>query len=244
MLSIVLPSYKGADILKNQLPAFITFLKDENIDHEIIIVDDGSGDDGETERIALETGCRFLPLDNNVGKGAAVRKGVFLAKGDYIIFTDVDIPFNYESFRQFLHYLDMKEFDIVIGDRTLPGSSYFTKISGSRKLGSDIYSFIVGRFITGGLFDTQCGMKGFRRNVAIDLFSSGRIHGFAFDVELLYIALKRNYDIKRLPVILRSNEGSSVSLLRHGTRMVLDLFRIIWFQKTGAYRQQCVNMTE
>jgi dolichyl-phosphate beta-glucosyltransferase len=160
------------------------------------------------------------------------------AKGDFRIFTDVDIPFEYDAFDRFYTYLNSKEFDVVIGDRTLPGSSYYTEIPAIRKFGSNIFSFIVGRFVAGGHFDTQCGMKGFRAAVAEDLFSVSKVNGFAFDVELLYISLKRNYDIKRLPVVLRCQEGSSVSVLRHGIGMLLDLYKMKWNQLRGKYNKQ------
>ena len=237
-LSVVIPSYKGSETLKNNVPGLIAYFNAKNLSFEIIIVDDGSGDDGKTKAIATELGCLYLENEQNMGKGAAVRKGMLSAIGDFRIFTDVDIPFEYEAFDNFIRYLDVKEFDVVIGDRTLPGSSYFTEISAGRKIGSGIFSFIVGRFVAGGHFDTQCGMKGFRAKVAEDLFSVAKVNGFAFDVELLYISLKRNYDIKRLPVRLRCQEGSTVSLLRHGTGMVLDLFKIKANQMVGKYKMQ------
>ena len=81
-------------------------------------------------------------------------------------------------------------------------------------------------------------MKGFRADVAEDLFGVARINGFAFDVELLYISLKRNYDIKRLPVVLRCQEGSSVSVLRHGFGMLIDLFIIKWNHIRKKYKKR------
>ena len=150
----------------------------------------------------------------------------------------MDIPFDYSAIEKFIHYLDFKEFDLVVGDRTLPQSTYFTEIALSRKLGSAIFTFIIGRFITTGMFDTQCGLKGFRANIAEDLFSAGRINGFAFDVELLYISLKRNYDIKRLPVKFRNQEGSSVRLLKHGISMLKDLALIKINHFAGKYKKQ------
>lgn len=207
----------------NNVPGLMAHLDLKQISYEIIIVDDGSEDAGKTKQVALDLNCQFLANEINLGKGAAVRKGMLNAKGKYRIFTDVDIPFEYDAFERFLKYLSEKEFDVVVGDRTLDGSSYFTEIPRIRKIGSAIFSFIVGRFVAGGHFDTQCGMKGFRADVAEDLFGVGRIKGFAFDVELLYISLKRNYDIKRLPVVLRCQEGSSVSVIRHGLGMLVDL---------------------
>jgi dolichyl-phosphate beta-glucosyltransferase len=111
-----------------------------------------------------------------------------------------------------------------------------------RKLGSRIFTFFVGRFVTTGLFDTQCGMKGFSAKVADDLFSHAQLNGFAFDVELLYIALKRNYDIKRLAVVFRSShEESSASLVRHAPGMLVDLFRIKWNHVRGRYAPAKTN---
>jgi len=236
-VSIIIPAYRSSSALRNNLPYLMSFIKEKNLDAEVLIVDDGSADDGATEQVAKSNSCTYLSYPINLGKGGAVRYGMQHASGDFCIFTDVDIPFEKDAFERFLYYLDFKEFDVVIGDRTLPGSSYFAEVSGLRKFGSNIFSFIVGRFVAGGHFDTQCGMKGFRGEVARDLFSVGRIKGFAFDVELLYISLKRNYDIKRLPVVLRCQEGSTVSVVRHGLGMVMDLFRIKWNHVNGRYNK-------
>ena len=237
MLSIVLPSYKSGAILAKNLPPFISFLKKESIEHEIIIVDDGSADNGATREIALANGCSFYQHKQNMGKGAAIKTGMLASRGEYCLFTDADIPFAYDAISRFLYYLDFKEFDIVIGDRNLPGSVYFEKITPLRKAFSGIFSFFVARFVTGGFFDTQCGIKAFKASVAQDIFSVTRIQRFSSDIEILYVALKRNYDIKRLPVSLRNNEGSSVRLISDSFIMALDIFRIRWNYTLGRYRR-------
>jgi hypothetical protein len=66
----------------------------------------------------------------------------------------------------------------------------------------------------------------------------GRIDRFAVDVELFYVALKRNYDIKRLPVRLHCQEGSSVRLVRDGLAMMRDVLRIRWNQLRGRYARR------
>jgi dolichyl-phosphate beta-glucosyltransferase len=237
MLSIVLPSYKGSAILAKSLPPFIAYLEKEVIDYEIIIVDDGSADQGATQEIARAHGCSFYQHEKNQGKGAAIKTGMLAARGEYRMFTDADVPFTYDTISRFLRYLDFKEFDIVIGDRNLPESVYFEKITPLRKAASGIFSFFVARFVTGGFFDTQCGIKGFRASAAQDIFSVTRIQRFSADIEILYVALKRNYDIKRLPVTLRFNEGSSVRLVADSVSMFLDIFRIRWNYTLGRYRK-------
>jgi hypothetical protein len=146
------------------------------------------------------------------------------------------VPYELDAFDRFLHDLDAKKYHFVTGDRTLEASSYDTEIPRLQTLGSHVYSFLVGRFVAGGWFDTQCGLEGFRGAAAEDLFRVGKIPGFAFDVELFYVALERNYDIKRLPVRLRVQEGSSVRIVRDGLAMTGDLAVIRWHQLAGHYR--------
>lgn len=225
-LSVIIPSYKSSAVLKNNLPYIITALQEKKYVFEIIIVDDGSLDGGLTKQVAEEFKCEYLGYKKNKGKGAALRAGMLHATGQFKFFTDADIPFETEAFDRFLHYLDERKFDVVVGDRTLTESSYHTSKSFLRNLASRWFSLIVGNFVAGNMFDTQCGFKGFRADIAEDLFGVSRINGFTIDVEILYVALKRNYDIKRLPVTLRSQEGTSVSILKHSITMIIDLFRI------------------
>lgn len=157
------------------------------------------------------------------------------ATGRLRLFTDIDVPYEVNSMARLLYYLDAKGYHMVAGDRRLPSSSYFAQISPLRHISSVIYSNIVGKLVAGGWYDTQCGLKGFRGDVAEDLFSVGIIDRFAFDVELFYVALKRNYDIKRIPVRLRKNESSSVSVLRDGLVMLLDLGRVLLHRARGGY---------
>lgn len=237
-LSIIIPSYKNALVLENNLPYLFQNLMQCNFSFEVIVVDDGSNDNGKTKEVADKFNCIYILSEQNKGKGNAVRLGMQNAKGRFRIFTDADVPYQFTNVKNMLHYLDFKEFDMVVGDRTLKDSKYFSEITASRSIGSKIFSFIVGRFIAGGQFDTQCGLKGFRDSVADDLFSVSRINGFTLDVELFYIAYKRNYDIKCIPVELRSNDGNSVNVLLHGVKMLFDLPKIVFNFYTKKYNRK------
>ena len=89
MLTIIIPSFKGSKIIAKQLDEFILWLDKSIASYEIIIVDDGSKDNGETKKVAKQYSCRYLENENNLGKGGAVKNGVLNAKGYYIIYTDV-----------------------------------------------------------------------------------------------------------------------------------------------------------
>ncbi|MCK9219236.1 MAG: glycosyltransferase [Bacteroidales bacterium] len=235
-LSIIVPSYKSAGILRKNLPVLITYLKSQDYSFEVIVVDDGSNDHGATETVCHEMNCIFCRNKKNIGKGAAVRTGMKAARGAFRIFTDADIPYELNAIGTMLRYLDFKEFQLVIGDRKLKGSSYLTEIPELRKITSIFFTRFVGTIVTANFFDTQCGLKGFRGDVADFIFKHARINGFAFDVELLYIALKQNFEIKRIPVRLTNQEKSTVKVFRHGVGMFFDLFRIKLNNMRGYYK--------
>jgi len=235
-ISIIIPSYNSADVLEVNLPYLKNYCDKLPDVVEIIIIDDGSQDSEKCEIVANKNQVFYYSYPNNLGKGGAVRYGVGKASGDLIFYTDADIPFETDVIEKAIHYLSFKEYDLVIGDRGLEASEYFSKISNKRRFGSGFFTLIVGRFITTGFSDTQCGFKGFRKEIAADLFNKSILNGFAFDVELIYIALKRNYDIKKIPVILRSQDGNSVSVLKHGIGMLFDIFKIKINQLKGFYK--------
>ncbi|MCD6019668.1 MAG: glycosyltransferase [Bacteroidetes bacterium] len=237
MISFIIPAYNASGALNNQLSHLIDYLKTNNIESEILIVDDGSRDGEQTKKVADKFGCKYLKNPVNMGKGAAVRNGMMNSTGAIKIFTDADIPFELDAMKSIIDEISINNYDMVVGDRTLAESMYHDQISKKRSIGSNFYSFIVARFISGGVFDTQCGLKAFKKEIADDIFGVSKLNSFAFDVELISIAVKRNYKIKKIPVKLRSQEGNSVSMLKHAPGMIADLFRIKWELLKGGYKK-------
>lgn len=233
-LSIVLPCYRAAPLARRSVDVLASALNDTGLSWEVIVVDDGGHDFDPTDW-RRHSRVQLLTHVTNRGKGAAVRTGMLAARGSVRVFTDVDLPFGTEPLRIMYAYLRDGPFHMVIGDRTLPESSYHQATSIPRRLASSIFTGFVGRIVTGGFFDTQCGLKALRGDVADAIFRVVRIDRFAFDVELVYVALKNRLDIKRIPVHLRSNETSSVRILRDSTRGFIDVFRIKANQLRGRY---------
>ncbi len=233
--SLVVPCFDDSERLARHLPLAMNHLARAGIGFEVVVVDDGSGAPDRTAEVARALDVRFVAGGTHRGKGAAVRLGMQVAKGRFRAFTDADVPFELDAFDRLLWYLDFKEFHMVAGDRTLADSVCPIAQPWVRRLASTAYSQVVGKFVATGWYDTQCGLKGFRAEVADDLFSVARIDGFAFDVELFYVALKRNYDIKRIPVRLRSNDHSSVRLVRDGFDMLSDIPKLKLNHLRGRY---------
>jgi dolichyl-phosphate beta-glucosyltransferase len=234
-LSVVLPCYRSAALAARSVARLDAYLRDAGLSAEIIVVDDGGGDFPDPPWDPTYR-ARLLTLPRNRGKGAAVAAGMRAARGSVRVFTDVDLPYDLELLPVIAAYVRDQGFHVVIGDRTLPDSVYLTDLSLRRRAASALFSQFVGRVVTGGFFDTQCGLKGMRGDVADELFRLQRLDRFSFDVELVYLALKHKLDIKRIPVQLRNNETSTVRLMRDASQGVVDVFRIKWHQLRGDYR--------
>jgi len=235
-LSVVVPVYKSAGFIETNLTALDAFLKTLSLSYEIICVDDGSPDHSIDIMKGLGLGSlKIIRNEKNTGKGGAVRRGMLEARGAFRIFTDADLPYELDAFETALKYLDFKEFDMVIGDRTNPRSFFVERKRDLRKIISSLYTLFVSRVVVTGTKDTQCGFKGFRGETAEKLFGMAKINSFAFDVELLYLSYKLNLDIKRIPVKLVNDQSSTVNLFRDPLIMARDLFVIIASFYAGRY---------
>jgi dolichyl-phosphate beta-glucosyltransferase len=234
-LSIVLPCYRSAALARETVLRLREWLPNISNSWEIIVVDDGGGDFGNDDWSDDEE-VRLLRLAVNRGKGAAVRAGLLEARGLARIFTDVDLPFGITPLRPMVELLVRRHFHMVIGDRTLRASNYDLNVGLRRRVASLVFTKFVGTLVTGGFFDTQCGLKGLRGDIADALVPSLYIDRFAFDVELIYVALKHGLDIKRIPVSLERNTTSSVRLLPDSLRGVWDVLQIKARQLRGAYQ--------
>jgi dolichyl-phosphate beta-glucosyltransferase len=212
--------------LAESLPRLCSYLNIRSVRFEIIVVDDGSDDNGATQRVAEANGCRFIANPQNLGKGGAVKNGILSAKGDYIIFTDADLPFGPQSIEHFWQVLRSTGSDVVVGDRTLADSKYLTEISWQRAVASRIFRLALGSDVIKDFPDTQCGLKGFSAAAAQGVFSAVQTKGFAFDVEVLCRARLLGLSSVRLPVRLENQGKSTVSLARHALRTLLELLRI------------------
>lgn len=232
-MSIVIPAYNSADYVGENVARVVEYFYRTGLDGEVIVADDGSTD-GTADSVVSGPQVTVLRLPHR-GKGGALRAGMATATGETRGFTDADLPYGIEPLALALRYVQGRGYHVVIGDRTLPGSTY--QSSGLvRSTMSQVASFAFRTMVTGGIYDTQCGFKLFRGDVAEELFRVARIDGFAIDVELIYLALKYRLDIKRLPVRLERNAPSSVHVLRDSLHTVRDIatIRVNWAR--GRYR--------
>ncbi len=201
---------------------------------EIVVVDDGSGD--STAAAARRAGADVVvEFDVNRGKGAAVRAGIEASSGSVVAFTDADLAYAPHQIGGLLRVVEAGA-DIVVGDRRHSGSVALTNQSLLRTAGSWLVAAGVRGIVgLGSHLDTQCGLKAFRRDVALDLASASVVDRFAFDIELLFLAKRWQFDVRRVPVELVNRHGSSVRLVRDGLILLWDMTRIRIRALTGGY---------
>ena len=235
-ISLVIPVLNGGAFIADSIGRARAFLEERYRAFEIVVADDGSTDDTVAAAEAMtDHRVRLLKLSLNRGKFGALKEGMAAARGRCRVFTDADLPYDLEAVADMVHLVNSRGFHVVVGDRTLPQSESSAAKPALRRLTTRVVSFFVRLLVTGGLFDTQCGLKGFRGDVADALFPLLTDNGFSGDVELLYIALKYNLEIRRIPVQLRRSAPSTVRITAHSLPMLTHILRLRRNWTSGRY---------
>ncbi|HWQ15858.1 MAG TPA: dolichyl-phosphate beta-glucosyltransferase [Roseiflexaceae bacterium] len=247
LLSVVVPAYNEERRLPRTLAAILAYLEQQPYPAELIVADDGSEDGTAalvSQMLDRYPNLRLLRLDHR-GKGYAVRAGALAARGDYVLLCDADLAVPIEEWERLRQRLEAG-YDVAIGSR---------EGVGARRMGEPWYRHAMGRVFNlivrlvavGGIQDTQCGFKALRRPVAEDLFRRVQIYGddaprvrgaavTAYDVELLYLALRRGYTVAEVPVPWNYGEETKVSPLRDAWRNLRDVLTVRWYALSGRYK--------
>lgn len=227
LLSIVIPAYNEEQRLPLYLPKVQAFCRELGAGAEILVVDDGSKDGtaAYVESVAAgDASVRLLRQAVNQGKGAAVRRGVAEARGAYILFADADGATPIAEATKLLE-AGRKGHDVVIGSRKAADSEARRQRSWLRGLLGSVFYRVTNLLAVPGILDTQCGFKLFRRAAAQRIFPQLRESGWAFDVEILFLAQKFGMSIAEVPVNWTAVDGSKVRAA-DGLRFFTALFRI------------------
>jgi len=241
-LTIVLPAYNEEARLSAALDELFGYLhrrghigrdgrpgaEELPLDIAVLVVDDGSTDRtadlvrGRAEVAAGELELLQVP---HGGKGAAVRAGMLHATGDLVVFADADMATPPDEL--VLLYEALQAADAAYGSRIQPdGSDMRQSQPPYRRALGTVFHALASAWVAGPVEDTQCGFKGFRREVARDVFARQKITSIVFDVELIFLVRKRGYRHAVVPIHWADRRGSR---LRPGLRLALrvgwDLFR-------------------
>ena len=228
MLSIVVPCYNEEQRLPRTIEQVQRYLDARNLAHELILVDDGSVDgtrmimDAAAERYPA---VRVEVLPHNRGKGRALAVGVEAAKGDEVLITDADLSTPIEELEKLQAALGGGA-GIAIGSRALRASRVEISQPIYRVVMGKVFNLIVQAVLLPGIWDTQCGFKLFRADVAHSVFARLETDGFGFDPEVLYHARKQGVKIAEVPVVWRNSAPTKVSPVRSSLDMLRHVVRL------------------
>ena len=237
--SIIIPAYNESARLGTTLDRVLGYVSAEHWDAEVIVVNDGSRD-GTADLVrgyAESHPClRLLENPGNRGKGYSVRNGMLNASGDMLLFSDADLAAPIEESWRLFSALESGS-DIAIGSRWLKPEMQTQRQSRLRQFYGRLFNLAL-RILLGLHFkDTQCGFKAFTRGAAQEIFPRQSIERWGFDPELLYLARRSGLKVQEVAVHWAHVEGTRISPLRDGLRMLEEVVRVRWNALTGKYRK-------
>ncbi len=245
-ISLILPCYnEEANLQKGVLDKIENFVGIDPRFLEVLIVDDGSGD--KSKQIIKE---KYLPrfpkfklIENrHMGKAFAVITGIEQAKGDVVIFSDVDLATPIEEAEKLIRQAD-DGFPIVIGSR----KSQREGAPLSRKIMA-LGGIVIRRLVIGlrGIHDSQCGFKLFDKKIAKEIIKQLQVYNnhqivygpsvsAGFDIEFLFVAQKLGFKIKEIPVTWKHVETRRVNFFKDSWQALKDILKIRYFALQGKY---------
>jgi dolichyl-phosphate beta-glucosyltransferase len=236
-ISVIIPAYNEASRLPRYLDSILAYFHGSGVPFEVVVVDDGSSDDTAAvvegyQRENAEVALVRLP--QNRGKGFAVKTGMLAATGKLRLFADADGSTPIAELERLSEAIEAGA-DVAVGSRALHNDACRVHCTLHRKIIGSTFNYIVRTLTVQGIRDTQCGFKLFTSEAAERIFPSQQIDGFGFDVEILFIARKREFRIAEVPVNWSDVKGTKVRLVRDSMRMFADVVRIRLNHLRGSY---------
>ena len=237
-ISIVAPALNEEHGIEDFLRRVSAFLQSRAVSWEILVVDDGSTDGtvARVEKWAARDPRVQLVKQPHLGKGAAVRRGMLAARGELRFMTDADLSVSPDAWSAFLDAAaEPKAADVLVGSREAEGARRIGEPA-VRHLVGRVFNAVVRLLVMPGLHDTQCGFKLFRADVVRAVFPHLTVEGFAFDVELLFLARRAGFMVREVGVVWVCRTDTRVRFGR-GAAAFADVVRIRVRQLGGRYRK-------
>lgn len=236
-LSVIIPAFNEESRLGPSLSRIREYFAAAGIKYEIIVVDDGSADGTASVASGFDSDCvKTISNTINRGKGFSVRRGVMEASGEMILFSDADLSTPIEEFEKLKIAMERTGADVAAGSRALAASEIVRRQPFYRELMGKVFNKIARLLTFGGIKDSQCGFKLFRREAAKTLFGAAVIDGFAFDAEIIFLAQKKGLKVAEVPVKWFDNPNTRVNAVSDSARMLAELIKIRLNYISGKYK--------
>jgi glycosyltransferase involved in cell wall biosynthesis len=244
--SFIIPAYNESERLATSLPKVFAYIRERQMQAEVIVVNDGSSDD--TAKIARSFASRYpqtrlLENPGNRGKGYSVRNGMLHAKGDILLFTDADLSSPIYEATKLFAAID-RGAEVAIGSRWLQAALQTERQPWYRQLYGRLFNLAL-RMVLGLKYrDTQCGFKAFTRAAAQSVFSRQRVERWGFDPELLFLANKFKLRTVEVAVEWAHDHRSKISPLRDGLKMGVEMLAVRWNDLRRLYEHPSTTIEE
>lgn len=212
-VTVLLPAYNE----EQAIAGTIQKIRELYPDFEILVVDDGSTDN--TLKVAMDAGANVWPHPYNIGNGAAVKTGLRMAQGEWIVMMDADGQHRAEDIAQLLEYKD--SFDMVVGART---SRSETRLH--RDIANKLYNWFAS-YVT--KFRVEDLTSGFRlvRASTVRQFIYLLPNTFSYPSTLTMGYLRSGRTVKYVPIQTKKRKGrSKIKLFQDGTRFFLIITKV------------------
>ncbi|MCE4599075.1 MAG: glycosyltransferase family 2 protein [Desulfurococcales archaeon] len=227
-ISVIIPVFNLAHIVMYTYRAITRVFSYCNIDYELIFVDDGSTDNTYNilrYRLKDNDKIKILRLPFNRGKGFALLHGFKRSSGQVIVFFDGDLDIDPRVILLLYSTVKLGISDIAIISKWHPQS--YINYTFIRLLLSKLFNKLASILLGLRLKDTQTGAKAFKREVLLELSPYLIVKRYAFDIELLTLAVQRNYRIMEIPSPWMIKLNSSFKL-NEIWNMLLDILSITY----------------
>lgn len=219
-ISVILPVFNEAGHLVEEIERIRAALEKSRFTYEIIVVDDGSTDDS-SERLRSIDGIRLMQFKTNRGSGSARKYGTMVARGDVVVWTDVDMTYPNDRIPELVE--ELRGYDQVVGSRTSEEGTLKLLRTPAKWTIRKLASYLTGKSIP----DLNSGFRAFRRDVG-DQFLHLLPTGFSCVTTITMAFLTNGYSVHYTPIPYASRAGRS---------------KFHWRRDTSRYLLQVVRMT-
>ena len=233
--SLVLPAFNPGPAVERTWDAVRSFVDDRPDPWEVLFVLDGCTD-GSRELLADlarrddDARLRVLSYFPNCGKGYAVRTGLLAARGEYRLFTDIDLAYRFEDIARTADEV-RRGAEVAIASREHPESTIELSprtlgYAYRRRVQSHAFGKLARTLLPLTQRDTQAGLKAMTARVAEAVLPNLTCDGFGFDCEFLTACARYNIGVAEVPVGVRYEDAASTTGMSSTLRMVRELWTI------------------
>ncbi len=227
-VTLVYPAYNESARIEKAVIEALKELVMITDTYEVIIAEDGSSDG--TDKIAEQLSeahkeVRLLHSDERLGRGRALNRAFKQAKGEIIVYMDVDLATDIEYLRPLIYSIRDGN-DIATGSRLLPGSK--VKRSRRRRMTTWSYNALIRLLFDTSVRDHQCGFKAFNRRRTLEILDEVKDTHWFWDTEVLVIGARHGYRVGEIPINWVEGRETKVDLLGDSLNMGAKALSLWW----------------